>query len=200
VKLQLREAAANSLIEKINDRHAQCLATTENIKLAVLRMVNTARECGFWLRKLKEQTPHGKWEGLFSNRGAKSETRFTFTYETARNYIRFAAENPAEITHLAKGVRSLKDAMIASGALPAPSFPQQQLRMIESSFIPAATKKLMDFLILWEKQMSLRPVQQWTQDLAIQFVNEMQPVLRKLNEAYAMAEQRAQDGGSAVEI
>ncbi len=182
-----------SLIGKINETHADCLACDTDIREVILRKVNKARECGIYLQELRESTPHGQWGDLFASDSGKPNQKpvFVFTAETARNYIRFAGANKEAFTELTDGIRSVKDAMIASGALPARTHENQNLHANESNFFISAGKQLMAFGSLWDKQEKHHPVSAWTPETAEAFVAQMEPVIEKVNTIYALAKEKA---------
>ncbi len=189
----MKQEIQQSLIGKINETHSECLACDTDIREVILRKVNKARECGIYLQELKESTPHGQWNALFASASGKPNENpaFHFTAETARQYVRFAGANKEPVTELTDGIRSVKDAMIASGALPAKSHGDQNLHADESNFWVNAGRQLQAFSTLWNKQEKHHPVTEWTPETAENFVAQMEPVIEKVNTIYAQAKERA---------
>lgn len=114
-------AAQTSLAKAINQTHADCLASDTQIEEAVLRKINKARECGLFLIEAKQLAGHSRWATWVRE-------HLTFSIDTAKLYIRFAKANREPVTDLVAGINSLKDAMIACGALAAPNGHGEQNR------------------------------------------------------------------------
>jgi hypothetical protein len=112
---------STTLAASINTAHAECMACDDDIRTVVLKKINKARECGIFLMEAKAQCGHGKWLKWVAD-------NLRFGEGMALAYMRFATANPQPVEDLDDGIRCLKDAMIASGALSAPSGHGQQQR------------------------------------------------------------------------
>jgi hypothetical protein len=109
-----------SLIEQINTAHREVCASANSARDALIAQVNKARQAGIYLDALREQTPHGQWEQMFSSK-SRTGSVFAFSVDTALLYIKISERIKQPITELAEGMRSLKDVMVAVGALNAPA-------------------------------------------------------------------------------
>ncbi len=178
------QAALSTIAASINKAHSECMAADGDIRDVILGKINKARECGEFLLDAKERIGHGKWLNWVT-------ANLAFSEDTAARYMRFAKANTAPVRNLEEGVKSLKDAMIASGALPAKTHESQNLHANESNFFISAGKQLMAFGSLWDKQEKHHPVSQWAQETAEAFVAQMEPVIEKVNTIYAQAKERA---------
>lgn len=150
--------AQDAAIAKINALHDDCCNLDRDVKAVILKKINSARECGLELIDLSKKT-RGKFKGMFK---AKGETSFTFpfTHKTATIYMKFARKHPETITVLEDGLTCLKDALIASGALPLPAGHGSQA-LHKFDFVGALNKKLFDFRAFWGNQTRKEPVNTW---------------------------------------
>lgn len=110
---------STSLVSQINSAHEATFIAVEGMREKLISAVNSARECGIFLVKLKEETRHGEWEALFRTAQGKENTKpvLFFDSETARIYMRLSKALPNQVTELADGIRTLTDVLLATGAL-----------------------------------------------------------------------------------
>lgn len=152
-----------SLASQINRAHIACCEADGPVREALIAKANAARECGLYLIEAKEQVGHGKWmEWANSNLG--------FSLEIAHRYMRFARAYPQPIESLPEGVGSVKAALIASGALEAPSRDGQQTRH-ELGFNATLTSLMMGF----RRNVLARPLEQWAEEEKQTAIQELKP-------------------------
>ena len=127
-----------SFADTINSLHSECMIMDNQLEYIVLQKINKVRECGVMLIEAKSQVAHGQWLGWI-------KVNLTMSSRTAQLYMLFANANTQPVTHLADGIKTVKDAMVACGSLvPAVGHGQQT----------ASTKTMLD---KWVAQsMSLR--------------------------------------------
>jgi hypothetical protein len=178
----MQQELETSLVTEINLAHQQCLACDSDLEELILKKCNCARKCGLNLINAKEKVGHGNWMSwVNSNLG--------FSLEMAHRYMRFHDAHPELWTELKEGIRSLKDAMIATGALVAASGHGQQT-LHQPNFFSFVAKYLTNFKAEWEKQLSRRPLEEWDQPEVEQFVSQLEPVVEDVNGIYATAKAR----------
>jgi len=163
------KAAGAKKAAQIIASHSDCISM-EDVKDAILRKVNKARECGLHLdgfvKDYKEQPIYNEsgeripLKRLFSGEG-NSNVTFPFSYMTARRYIRLYKANPEEITELAVGVRNLHDAMIACEAIALPSGHGEQHRT-EATYLDKFTKCVQSVIGLFKAREEKGGWQAWT--------------------------------------
>ena len=129
-----------SFADTINSLHSECMIMDNQLEYIVLQKINKVRECGVMLIEAKSQVAHGQWLGWI-------KVNLTMSSRTAQLYMLFANANTQPVTHLADGIKTVKDAMVACGSLvPAVGHGQQT----------ASTKTTLD---RWTAQaMSLREI------------------------------------------
>jgi len=127
-----------TLATTINEMHSECMTVDNQLTMIVLQKINLVRECGVMLIEAKAQATHGQWLPWIKE-------NLTMSEDTAQLYMRFAKANAEPVRHLADGIKTVKDAMVACGSLvPASGHGQQT----------ASTKTTLD---RWTAQaMSLR--------------------------------------------
>lgn len=141
-----------SLVTQIKQAHNACCAADHPIREALIEKANRARECGIYLIEAKAQCGHGRWmEWVNLNLG--------LSMEMVSRYIRFANCYPNPITALPECVDSLKDAMIASGALVAPARTEQQRSQL--GFLTRFTDAAMRFTGLLTGQIEKQSLDDW---------------------------------------
>jgi len=112
---------STSLADTINRLHAECTGVDVRLEELLLLKINKAREVGIMLMEAKSQIPHGAFIGWV-------DKNIRFSRDQAALFMRFAKANVSPVIHLAEGIASLKDAMIACGALSVPAGHGEQQR------------------------------------------------------------------------
>ena len=161
---------STTLATQINTTHSECCGADGAIRDAVLTKANKARECGLFLIEAKEQCGHGKWE-------AWARSNLSFSLETAALYVRFSKANPNPITELQQGVDSLKDALITSGALSAPSRATIQQRS-PLTFVSRITGEVMELMGMLNAKAEKEPVDQWPDEDRQAVKAQLEPAVR----------------------
>lgn len=103
-------------VEVCNRLHTVAAGLAEEARLTAERACHYAVVLGLRLKRLKEQTPHGGWMGLFANgkeANSKHVLNFGFSDQTARNYIR-AAEGAINRPGLPVAKRKAIEALAAA--------------------------------------------------------------------------------------
>lgn len=157
-----------SLIETINKGHAECLACDDSVKDVVLNKVKIAREVGERLQQVKADLPHGRWLSWIRD-------NLTFSQDTARLYIRFFEANREPVTDLDKGIDSLKDAMIACGALSSPTHGKQTATNL--SWVDKFILKLGSVRESFKTRTERVPLEKWTPKERENAKNYLQPLV-----------------------
>ena len=99
-----------TLATTINSIHSECMTIDNQLEMIVLQKINKVRECGVMLIEAKSQVAHGQWIGWV-------KVNLTMSEKTAQLYMRFANANSQPVKHLADGIKTVRDAMVACGSL-----------------------------------------------------------------------------------
>lgn len=160
-----------TLATTINQAHADCMSCDQDLQDVVLRKCNKARECGLYLIEAKQAVGHGKWMDWMKE-------NLTFSHDMASGYVRFAKANIAELRNLDEGVKSLYDAMIASGALEAPTGHGQQIAT-SSTWLDKATNIAQRICEAVNARIEKtgQQVEQWPADERLAFKNYLTPIV-----------------------
>jgi len=162
-----------TLATTINEMHSECMTVDNQLTMIVLQKINLVRECGIMLIEAKAQSTHGQWLPWIKE-------NLTMSEDTAQLYMRFAKANTEPVRHLADGIKTVKDAMVACGSLvPASGHGQQT----------ASTKTTLD---RWTAQaMSLRELYRGEVEKvgelstwSVEKVDAMKAVLEPLHDIY----------------
>jgi hypothetical protein len=172
-----------SLIEEINKRHTSAVKLTEGLSAHILDTVNELRQCGLLLIEFKEKTKHGEWQSLFATAKGKSctDSTFGFDHSTATRYMKLARAHPEEITDLPQGIASVRDAMIAVGALPAPSGHKSQEAHLEPNVFQVLMRYTAQLQGLVPEDHSEDTVRAWAPEEKAQLKSQLEPIVRLYN-------------------
>ena len=113
------------LVGLVEDGHKKITLLRKDFQDITLDAANEMRAAGLYLTELKEAAPHGAWVGMFTGKtadkkGSKlhSDTTFTFSYETARVYMRFAKAKPEPLTlQDIAGKKNVTEVAVSCGAV-----------------------------------------------------------------------------------
>jgi hypothetical protein len=171
---------AESLAVEINKRHESVLKLTHGLSAHILAAVNELRECGLLLLEYKEKAKHGEWQNLFKTAKGKSnsEVTFNFDYNTGHRYMKLARAHPQEIKDLPEGISSIRDAMIAAGALPAPSGHKTQQAHEEPNIFQTLMRYTSQLQGLVPEGHSAEAIAAWTPDERAQLKTQLEPIVR----------------------
>lgn len=176
----MQQQLESSLVAQIHQAHAECIACDTDIRAVILAKINKARECGLYLEDAKDKAGHGNWERWVA-------TNLRFSIDTAKLYMRFAKANREPVTDLKDGVNSLKDAMIASGALTAPAGHRSGQQLHEPNLFAVVAKYATNFSAEFEKQFTRKPIEEYDRSTVEQFVDSMATVVPIINQTYERA-------------
>jgi len=119
-KMKNQIAVSNqSLIEEINTRQMLLGTLKVSVEQNCLDSANAIREMGVYLAKLKQDTRHGDWLGLFATAQGKAnqESVLDFDASTAGNYMRFAKANPEPFTDPAQAMGAYREIYKSAGLI-----------------------------------------------------------------------------------
>ena len=110
-----------AIIGKLNESQGRLDTLKNSLQQNCLDSANTIREMGVYLCKLKQDTRHGEWMGLFAiARGvANSQAVVNFNLSTATNYMRFAKANPEPFTDSAQAMGAYREIYKSVGLIEA---------------------------------------------------------------------------------
>jgi len=110
-----------TIISEINTRQALLATLKTGIAESCVATANATREMGVFLIKLKQDTKHGEWLGLFATaRGeANAQSVLLFDSNTAGNYMRFAKANPEPFTDPSLAMGAYKEIYKSAGLIEA---------------------------------------------------------------------------------
>lgn len=167
----MNEELSTTLADSINNTHRECMACDEEFTEILLRKCNKARECGIFLIEAKEKAGHGNWEKWV-------EERLSFSDVTAWRYMKYAKANPNPVKDLAEGILSLKDAMIASGALDAPQGHASQSKRTPSNPFQSLVSLTTDMQGTFKKWEEQAPIDEWPEELRHQVKDQLEPLVK----------------------
>jgi len=108
-----------SLIEEINTRQMLLGTLKVSVEQNCLDSANAIREMGVYLAKLKQDTRHGDWLGLFASSHGEPNAQAVLRFDsnTAGNYMRFAKANPEPFTDPAQAMGAYREIYKSAGLI-----------------------------------------------------------------------------------
>jgi len=162
-----------TLATTINTLHSECMNIDDKLELIVLQKINKVRECGVMLIEAKSQVAHGQWIGWV-------KVNLTMSEKTAQLYMRFANANSQPVDHLADGIKTVRDAMVACGSL-APALGHGQQTASTKTTLDKWTAQAMSLRELYRGEVEkVGELSTWS----VEKVDAMKAVLEPLHDIY----------------
>ena len=184
--MQLATTVQESLIQEINRIDEEALCLERDVGERAIKWVNLRRGQGLLLMELRDSVSHGRWQSMFRTAEGKSNSnaRFGFDYMTGHRYMKLAKAYPETISDDRVALQASKDMWGNYPQLPNGDAPTQ---LHDNNFFIAFGRKIMSATDLWEKQMQINPVSQWSTETAQQFVDELSGLIERINAIYEQA-------------
>ncbi len=189
--VQAREAEA-AAITSINAGHEECMRLGQSSSETLLALLNKIRETGLHLIELKRRTRHGAWLDLFASADGLANPNHVldFDAQTGRNYMRTAQALPAKVLSLPDGARSLRDALVATGVLPASTREEQEARGT-LGWLSQSERVLMSFNSILGKRIEKAALNEWQTTELETLDTQLEPFEKRRAEVQAELSRRS---------
>lgn len=176
-----------STTASINEAFSRFHALGERNRDGLIDQINAAREIGMHLEGEKKKTPHGQWLLRFRSCNGKVATdyQYEFSYELGKLFMRLYRGMQDVIYSLPDAVCSLKDMMVAVGALPQ-SQRGEQKRHGPKGWFAELVEVAMELDEVTNREFRKRPLIEWPIPEVEQLEEQLRPLAQKHADARAL--------------
>lgn len=162
---------------EITAKHQECVSLDGKIRELFLRKVNVTREIGELLKTAKEQMGIGAFTSIKRELPMAREVEpGKYDYSAITAYETFFAQNPEPFDDFNAAMKAAKSALSITGLLAGPGKATDNVMHPKVSFFGDFLTSIQNLAHKFSKYCNLRPVTEWSQEEAEQFIRSCRPV------------------------